>query len=52
MEKSLCINCGKYVVYPSVDPVTREAICNKCRKPGLIDVPKGQLRPIAKEAAA
>ncbi|MCK4826307.1 hypothetical protein KA005_61765 [bacterium] len=52
IKKSICMNCGKIVVYPSVDPITREVVCNGCKKIGLIKIPQHELKPVAKRVAA
>lgn len=51
-QKSICMNCGKIVVYPSVDPITREVVCNGCKKTGLINIPQHELNPVAKRVTA
>ncbi|WP_167880887.1 hypothetical protein [Methanococcoides sp. AM1] len=42
-QRWICMNCGKFVYFPSVDAETRETICTHCRKPELVEVPAEQL---------
>ncbi|WP_292466462.1 hypothetical protein [Methanolobus sp.] len=35
----ICMDCGKMVFFPSVDPETRLVVCTFCRQPALEEIP-------------
>lgn len=44
MTEWFCMECGKVIFFPSVDPETRETVCANCRKPALLEIPEGQYK--------